>query len=46
MLDIHKVIGNIPFKPKNGFASPKHRYTGPYNTLHLQMDSQDNPSPA
>ena len=46
MQHIHKVIGNIPFKPNNGFVSPKHRYTGPYNTLHLQMDSQDKPSPA
>ena len=28
-VDIHKVIGKIPFKPKRGFVLPKHRYTGP-----------------
>ena len=39
--DIHKVIGKIPFKPKRGFVLPKHRYTGPYNPLHLQLDSKD-----
>ena len=38
---IHKVIGKIPFKPKRGFVLPKHRYTGPYNPLHLQLDSKD-----
>ena len=41
--DIHKVIRKIPFKPKKGFLLPKHRYTGPYNPLHLQLDPQDNP---
>ena len=44
-VDIHKVIGKIPFKPKRGFVLPKHRYTGPYNPLHLQLDSKDRPLP-
>ena len=43
--DILKVIGKIPFKPKKGFVLPKHRYTGPYNPFHLQLDSQDKPLP-
>ena len=45
MVDIHKIIGKIPFKPKKCFVLPKHRFTGPYNPLHLQLDSQDNPLP-
>ena len=44
-MDIHKVIGKTQFKPKNGFVLPKHRFTGPYNPLHLQLDSKDNPLP-
>ena len=44
-VDIHNVIGKIPFKPKRGFVLPKHRYTGPYNPLHLQLDSKDRPLP-
>ena len=44
-MDIHKVIGKIPFKPKKGFVLPIHRFTGPYNPLHLQLDSNDNPLP-
>ena len=44
-MDIHKVIGKIPFKPKKGFVLPRHRFTGPYNPLHLQLDSKDNPLP-
>ena len=44
-MDIHKVIGKILFKPKMGFVLPKHRFTGPYNPLHLQLDSKDNPLP-
>ena len=44
-MDIHKVIGKIPFQPKKGFVQPKHRFTGPYNHLHLQLDSKDNPLP-
>ena len=42
MVDIHKVIGKVPFKPKKGFVLPKHRCTGPYNLLHLQLDLKDN----
>ena len=44
-VDIHNVIGKIPFKPKRGFVLPKHRFTGPYNPLHLQLDSKDRPLP-
>ena len=44
-VDIHKVIGKIPFKLKRGFVLLKHRYTGPYNPLHLQLDSKDQPLP-
>ena len=44
-MDIHKVIGKIPFKSKKGFVLPKHRFTGPYNPLHLQLDSKDYPLP-
>ena len=42
-VDIHKVIGKIPFKPKRGFVLPKHRYTGPYNPLHLKLDFKKRP---
>ena len=45
MVDIDRVIGKIPFKPKKGFVVPKHPFTGPYNPLHLQLDSKDNPLP-
>ena len=45
MMDIHKVIGKIPFKLKKGFVLPKHCFTGPYNPIHLQLDSKDNPLP-
>ena len=41
MIDIHRFIGKILFKPKQGFILPKHCFTGPYNPLHL--DSKDNP---
>ena len=41
-MDIYMVIGNIPFKPKKGFVLPRHRFTGPYNLLHLQLGSKDN----
>ena len=43
MVDIHKVNGKIPFKPKKEFVLPKHRFTGTFNHLHLQLDSKDNP---
>ena len=45
MVDIHRVIGKIPFKPKKGFVLPKHRFTGHCNPLHLQLESKDNPLP-
>ena len=45
MVDIHKVIGKIPYKSKKGFVLPRHHSTGPYNPLHLQLDPQDNPLP-
>ena len=45
MLDVQKAIRKIPFKPKKGFVLPKHRVTGPFNPLHLKLDSQDNPLP-
>ena len=45
MVDIHKVIGKIPFKPKKGIVLPKHRFTGSFNPLHLHLDSKDNPLP-
>jgi hypothetical protein len=44
-LDIHKIIGKIPFKPKKGFVLPYHKYTGPWNPLEKQLDSNDNPLP-
>ena len=34
---IHKVIGKLP-RPKRGFVLPYHKYTGPYNPLHEQLD--------
>ena len=45
MVDIHKVIGKIPFKPKKGFVLLRHRFTGPCNPLHSQPDPQDNSFP-
>ena len=39
------MIGKIPFKPKKGYVLPRHHFTGPYNPLHLQLDSKDNPLP-
>ena len=45
MVDIHKVIGKIPFKPKKCFVLPRHRFTGPCNPFHLQLDPQDYPLP-
>ena len=38
-MDIHRV------KPKKGFVLPKHRFTGTFNPLNLQLDSQDKPPP-
>ena len=44
-MDIHKVIGKIPFKPKRGYVLPRHHFTGPYNPLHMQLYLKDNPLP-
>ena len=44
-MDINKAIGKLPFIPKKGFVLPKHRFTWPFNPLHLQLDSKDNPLP-
>ena len=41
-VDIHKVIGKIPFKPKRGFVLLKHHYTGCYNPLHLPREEPYN----
>ena len=37
MMDIHAAIGKLP-RPKKGFVLPFHKYTGPYNPLHDQLD--------
>ena len=42
MMDIHKIIGNLP-RPKKGFVLPSHKYTGPYNPLDKQLDENDIP---
>ena len=44
-MDINKVIGKIPFKPKKGYVLPRHKFTGPFNPLHLQLDERDKPKP-
>ena len=44
-MDIHKVIGKLPLRPKKGFVLPGHKYTGPYNPLSQQLDENDNPLP-
>lgn len=41
-MDIHKIIGKLP-RPKKGFVLPSHKYTGPYNPLHQQLDENDQP---
>ena len=43
VVDIHKIIGKIPIKPKKGFMLYKHKYTGPYNPLDRQLDEYDQP---
>jgi len=43
-LDIHGIIGKLP-RPKKGFTLPDHKYTGPYNPLNEQLDSNDKPIP-
>ena len=38
VLDIHKMIGKIPFRPSKGFVAPGgYRYLGPYNPLDNQV---------
>jgi hypothetical protein len=44
-MDIHKLIGKLPFRPKRGYVLPRHRFTGPWNPLPKQLDSNDNPVP-
>ena len=44
-MDIHKIIGKIPFRPKKGYVLPSHRYSGPFNPLHEQLDEEDRPLP-
>ena len=41
-MDIHNAIGKLP-RPKKGFVWPSHKYTGPYNPLHEQLDENDLP---
>ena len=43
-IDIHSIIGKMP-RPKKGFVLSNHKYTGPYNPLHEQLDENDNPLP-
>ena len=43
-MDIHARIGKLP-RPKKGFMLPSHKYTGPYNPLHEQLDEFDRPRP-
>ena len=39
-----KVIGKL-HRPKRGFVLLFHKYTGPYNPLHEQLDEYDQPLP-
>ena len=43
-MGIHKVIGKIPLNPKKGYVLPRHKFTGPFNLLHLQ-EERDKPKP-
>ena len=36
------MIGKLP-PPKRGFVAPYHKYTGPYNPLHEQLNEYDQP---
>ena len=38
------MIGKLP-RPKEGFVLHDHKYTGPYNPLHEQLDENDRPVP-
>ena len=42
IMDIHKIIGYLP-RPEKGWVLPSHKYTGPYNPLHKQLDENDVP---
>ena len=42
IMDIHSTIGKLP-RPKRGFVWPHHKYTGPWNPLHEQLDVNDVP---
>ena len=37
------MIGKIPFNPKKGYVLPRHKFTGPFNPLHLQLNERDKP---
>ena len=37
-VDIHKLIGKLPYKPKSGFTPGKYKYMGPYNDLKNQLE--------
>ena len=41
-MGIHRAIGKLP-RPKRGFVWPRHKYTGPWNPLHEQLDANDLP---
>ena len=43
-IDIHALIGKLP-RPNGGWTLPNHKYTGPWNPLHEQLDKSDNPLP-
>ena len=36
-IDIHKMIGKLPIKPKRGFTLPNMNYCGPYNPSNKQL---------
>ena len=36
------MIGKLP-RPEKGFVLPSHKYTGPYNPLEKQIDSNNRP---
>ena len=40
--DIHGLLEKLPH-PKKGWTLPNHKYTGPLNPLHDQLDSNDKP---
>ena len=43
-MNIHKIIGKF-VQPKIGFVLSYHKYTGPYNPVHEQLDEDDQPLP-